>query len=71
MEQEKYMQEMLAAYKAMDDRAREKQLRLAKRAALDWPRKANDSPATELHGKIATGREVPSESGGAASSDAR
>jgi hypothetical protein len=56
MDREKYMQEMMAAYEAMDDRAREQQLRLAKRAAADWPRPKSGAPSGASHGESSPAR---------------
>jgi hypothetical protein len=38
MEREEYIQELIAAYGAMDDRARDRQMRQFKRAAVEFPR---------------------------------
>jgi hypothetical protein len=44
MNREKYMQEILAACEAMDDRALEQQLRCAKDAAIRFPREVRQAP---------------------------
>lgn len=54
------LEEIIAAYEAMDDRAREEQLRQFKRAAADWPRQhlrlVTTSPAQVIPLKRAPNR---------------
>jgi hypothetical protein len=56
MEREEYFRRLVAAYEAMDDRARSLQLRQFERAAADYPREVQ--PATTTSGQVVPFRRV-------------